>query len=193
MASMTKKLGRPTKYNEKISKLICDRISKGESLASICKDEGFPDRGIVFDWQRIHPDFHHRMSIARENQVMGLADELMDLARDGSIDTQRAKLQIDTVKWLLAKLLPRAYGDKVPAPEPSKLLSDQSKPSEQDVGNELLKDSLAAWDAASKGEVPAQSRRHDDDLPPNVRKRPKEETMADVLDRFRGKGTRRDD
>src|ERR1700722_4782033 len=79
---MTKKLGRPTKYNDKISRLICTRIAEGESLKSICKSPDLPNRTTVLDWLRLFPSFNDRYRLSREAQVLGLADELLDIVRD---------------------------------------------------------------------------------------------------------------
>lgn len=64
----------------------------------------------------------------KERQIEALVDEILDIADDGSQDyivnkdgkvvaniehIHRARLRIDTRKWLAAKLCPRLYGDKV--------------------------------------------------------------------------------
>lgn len=65
---------------------------------------------------------------AKEQQQELQEDELLDIADDGTNDTyvddegkvrvdhdhiQRSKLRIETRKWLMAKLKPKKYGDKV--------------------------------------------------------------------------------
>jgi len=67
-------------------------------------------------------------SRARELQMYGIADEILEIADDGSKDirvtpegretvdyeiVQRSKLKVDSRKWLLSKLLPKVYGDKI--------------------------------------------------------------------------------
>ena len=43
-----------------------------------------------------------------------MADELLDIA-DGDGDVQRDRLRVDTRKWILSKLVPKKYGNKVTA------------------------------------------------------------------------------
>lgn len=70
---------------------------------------------------------------AKEIQAEGFAEELMDIADDGTNDwmekldkdgkpigwmlngehVQRSKLRVDTRKWVASKLLAKKYGDKI--------------------------------------------------------------------------------
>jgi len=68
--------------------------------------------------------FAVRYARARERGYQRLADELLELADadctgpDGKPDNalvQQRRLQVDTRKWLLSKLLPKQYGDRVTA------------------------------------------------------------------------------
>jgi hypothetical protein len=57
-----------------------------------------------------------RYARAREHQFAYWADEIKsisDLTRSDMGAVQKARLQIDTRKWLLAKLLPKVYGDRI--------------------------------------------------------------------------------
>ena len=36
----------------------------------------------------------------------------MDIAQDETIDVQRARLMVDSAKWIACKLIPDVYGDK---------------------------------------------------------------------------------
>lgn len=57
-----------------------------------------------------HPDYAR----ARENQCHALAERCAEIAQGATAETERpARLQIDTLKWLVSKLLPSTYGDKV--------------------------------------------------------------------------------
>jgi predicted Zn-dependent protease len=67
------------------------------------------------------PGFAGRYAQARERCLRRLADEALAIADkpclfNGIPDNalvQQARLQIDTRKWYLSKLLPRQFGDKV--------------------------------------------------------------------------------
>lgn len=92
-----------------------------------------PHESTVRSWARDDVDkFSTQYTRAREIGYYGMADDLVDIADDGTNDyvekerengtkfiafdaehVQRSKLRVDTRKWLLAKALPKVYGDKV--------------------------------------------------------------------------------
>jgi hypothetical protein len=125
--------GRPTKYTAKLAKEICERLAGGESLRSICRDELMPTRQTVINWSIDEGhEFFDQYARARLIQYHLLADDLIDIADDGSNDwmlregkngetlgwvvngeaVQRSKARLDTRKWMLSKMLPKVYGDK---------------------------------------------------------------------------------
>jgi hypothetical protein len=76
-------------------------------------------------------DFREQYARARDAQADTLADEIIDIADDGSNDwmerelesgktievvnaehISRSKLRVDARKWVAAKLKPKKYGDK---------------------------------------------------------------------------------
>jgi hypothetical protein len=107
--------GRPSVYSDAMAEEICNRLAVGESLKSICQDDGMPDERAVRRWS-LDPDhpFSPRYARAREYGFQRMADELLEIA-DGATpeDVQSARLRCDTRKWMLAKMLPKVYGDKL--------------------------------------------------------------------------------
>lgn len=121
--------GRPTAYTSEIAETICNRLAAGESLRAICETEGMPDESTVRAWAIENREgFSPHYARAREVQFERWADEILEIADDGSRDTvvnadgveivnhdhiNRSRLRVDTRKWLLSKLLPKKFGDKV--------------------------------------------------------------------------------
>ena len=106
--------GRPTKYSKKIAIKICQRISSGESVRTICKDKKLPCAATVFFWL-LDDDkkwFLEQYETARNTQAENMFEELLDIADNDDGDVQRARLRIDTRKWYLSKVLPKKFGDK---------------------------------------------------------------------------------
>ena len=126
--------GRPTKYTKALGDRICERLASGESLNRICKDDGMPDKSNVFRWllsdADVYKGFRDNYAKAREIQYQNMADELIDIADDGSNDwmekenkdgetyyalngeaVQRSRLRVDTRKWFMSKVLPK-FADK---------------------------------------------------------------------------------
>ena len=106
-------LGRPDEYTEEKGAAICTRISQGESVRSICIDEDMPNASTVFRWIAVHPSFSKQYALAKECGAEKMADEIMAIADQDGADVQRDKLRVDTRKWLLSKLQPKKYGDRV--------------------------------------------------------------------------------
>lgn len=108
--------GRPSLYSPELVESIAERLSQGEPMAQICRDEGMPAYRTVKDWMDSKPDVSAAIARAREEGFDAIAARLRDVARgrEGSTaDVQRDKLIIETDLKLLAKWDPKRYGDKV--------------------------------------------------------------------------------
>lgn len=131
MAGKKGRSGRPSKFSGEISAVICERLSRGEPLAAICRDEGMPGYQTVRDWMDANPDFSVSIARARESGEDWLAAECIEIANTPCIGeeleldesgavvkTKRGdmlghrKLQIDTRLKLLAKWNPKKWGDR---------------------------------------------------------------------------------
>ena len=42
-----------------------------------------------------------------------MAEDIIDISNDETLDPNDKRIRIDTRKWLLSKLLPKTYGDKL--------------------------------------------------------------------------------
>lgn len=128
---MPNPIGRPTDYSLEVTGEICTRLACGESLNRICKDPHMPSIDTVYRWLFKHPEFSEKYAQARDDQADTLADEMLLIAdtpqvgviritkADGKVEvreqdmTQHRTLQIETRKWIAARLKPRKYGNKV--------------------------------------------------------------------------------
>jgi hypothetical protein len=109
-------------YTEAIAAEICDRLENGEPLNEICRSPHMPDPKAVRKWVHDRPGFGPRYARAKSIGYERLADEVIEigdspcLGPNGYVDNaavQRARLMSDNRKWLLSKVLPKIYGDKV--------------------------------------------------------------------------------
>lgn len=119
--------GQPTIYTAKIAMEICDRLSKGESLRSICRREEMPAINTVLNWlfDHKHLAFEKDYERAREIQAdvifeetFEIADDSLKIVKNGKVSTANARvnalrLQVDTRKWALARMKPKRYGERV--------------------------------------------------------------------------------
>lgn len=109
---------------------ICLRISGGETLRSICREEGKPSWVSVYRWLELDPAFKLRFTHARDLGFDAIAEEALEIANtpcegtkyeDGPLGSKQVredmlghrKLQIETRLKLLAKWSPKKYGDRV--------------------------------------------------------------------------------
>lgn len=102
---------------EKVMDYICESIaSSNKGLVTILSN-GFnglnlPDYVTIDRWLREDEALCQRYAIAKDSQADYLAEEMIELA-DTCTDPQKARLQIDTRKWIAAKLKPKKYSDKL--------------------------------------------------------------------------------
>ena len=127
-----KKLGRPSDYCEEVVQEICDRLSEGEGLVSICNDDHMPEQKTVYRWLSSKEEFCQRYTRAREEQADTLADQILAIAdespetvpvydKEGNVIDIKIdagyvayqKQRIEARKWTAMKLKPKKYGDKV--------------------------------------------------------------------------------
>ena len=108
--------GRPSGYSEEIAANICERLAIGESLRSICRDDGMPSVTSVMRWLSVNLAFREQYAHARELQAEYRVDEIVEIAdkdeADDPVKVNRARLRIDTRKWAASKLAPKKYGDQ---------------------------------------------------------------------------------
>lgn len=127
------KTGRPSSYSVEIADEICERIALGESVRQICLLNDMPEERTFYRWLLNHDEFCQKYARAKEAQADRFNEELTEIADDGRNDwverenqrtgstfialneeaIARAKLRIETRKWLMGKHKPKKYGDKI--------------------------------------------------------------------------------
>lgn len=131
---MTKKTnkpkGRPTLLTYPLVNKICARLAEGESLRGICADKDMPDKATVMRWLAANTEFRDQYARAREVQADFWAEQIIEISdtpvegvrtEDGKDGTKTVRedmlghrrLQVDTRKWLMARMAPKKYGDRL--------------------------------------------------------------------------------
>jgi len=129
---MAKKKGRPSKYTKELADAICERLAMGESMRTVSKDETMPAMSTMFKWLRENDNFSEQYARAKQESADAMAEEILDIADDGTNDWEtiefengykkevinhevlaRSRLRVDTRKWLMSKMKPKKYGDKI--------------------------------------------------------------------------------
>lgn len=119
--------GRPSKFTMELAEKICERMSKGEPLAQICRDDGMPAVRTINDWRAQDAEVSAMFGRARDEGYDAIAQQCLDIADQSEMDTiatehgdrpntewiSRSKLRVETRLKLLAKWDPRRYGEKI--------------------------------------------------------------------------------
>lgn len=124
-------MGRPSDFTQELADRICAELAEGKSLRTVCRADDMPDKSTVFKWLRTIPEFADHYTKAKEEAADALFEETVDIADDGSNDWiasndpdnpgykfnnehyQRSRLRVDTRKWMMSKMKPKKYGDRV--------------------------------------------------------------------------------
>ncbi len=105
-----------TRYSRELADLLCEQLAAGRTLRSVCRDDGMPSRQAVQKWIAGDIDgFAERYEAARQLGYAAMEDEIIDLSDEAALDMAavgKARLQVDSRKWVLAKSLPKRYGDR---------------------------------------------------------------------------------
>ncbi len=119
------KVGRPTDYTREKANEICNQLSEGISLRTVCLSNNMPDKATVFRWLRDYKEFHDQYAHAKEESTNAQHEVLEDLGDQAiklaqSVDSkasgavvQAVKLKADNLKWLMSKMKPKKYGEKL--------------------------------------------------------------------------------
>ncbi len=120
-------------FTEQRAEEICSRMAAGETLPQICRDAHMPSPNVVrYTWTEKYPAFSDAYIRARHALVDHWAEETIDIADDSTNDyvdrevragravrvvdqehIARARLRVDARRWLVSKLNPKSYGDRV--------------------------------------------------------------------------------
>jgi hypothetical protein len=108
-------------FDAEYAAAICRQIAEGKTLTAICRegqeaDPTFPSRGLVVDWTLRYPEFAQEYNLARRKQLFAYVDEIIDIADNTPVipgRTHQQKLRIEARQWVLTKLNPEIFGDKL--------------------------------------------------------------------------------
>ena len=107
---------------------VCKILSEGNSLVSVFRDN---DLGIkkskFYQLLNEHEDFVDKYARACEDRSDLLFEEILDIADENEADAyidngeakidgntvQRSRLKIESRKWMLGKMNPKKYGERI--------------------------------------------------------------------------------
>jgi hypothetical protein len=96
---------------------ICQRVEDGESLRAISLDLGVP-LSSANKWIDIDENRRVHYAQARDSRAEGYFEDLDDVSKDATtaltaVEVAGLRLKADNIKWKLARMNAKKYGDKV--------------------------------------------------------------------------------
>lgn len=119
-------------YTEEVIAVWCDKIlaqiESGKSVKEILEQDGYPVRSTFYSWLNKSPELVQRYKDATDVRADKIFDEMLEIADNKADDfyydkngdkqfssnsVNRTRVQIDTRKWMLGKMTPTKYSDKI--------------------------------------------------------------------------------
>ncbi len=114
------------KEKDKLIDKVCDMMSTGVPCGKSCEKVGVP-KSTFLGWTKAGGRAADRYALARDEMIHSLAEDVLliadkdpvsvvdnnGIARYDSAAVQHQRLRVDSRKWLLSKMMPKVYGDKV--------------------------------------------------------------------------------
>ena len=116
------------KYTQELFDKICESIAtSSRSVTNICKDYDI-SRSNFLIWVEKTTENQDKYARAKHQQMDFMAEEIIEIADDSSGDNKitdlgsevqnsefinRSRLRVDARKWLMSKLAPRKYGERL--------------------------------------------------------------------------------
>lgn len=112
----------PPDTKAEVIEQILSLVDDGKSLRQACKEIDFP-RKTFEGWLEADEELSAQYARARENRAEKIFEEILTIAdrpapttdsgATDSGDVQHRRLQIDARRWMLGKMSPKKYGDKI--------------------------------------------------------------------------------
>lgn len=111
-------MGRPAIFSAELAAEVLSRLAEGRSLRSVCQDEEMPSISTVMKWLREDDAFSQQYACAREARADVMFEELDDVSEDAAsaenaVKVAGLRLKADNIKWKLARMAPKKYGEKL--------------------------------------------------------------------------------
>lgn len=126
LAKATPKTGKRIAYTDELGERICRVIATHTwSLQKMCDTYNFfpKSKETLYEWRYDYETFALNYARAKADQADLFIQEVLTISDDESGDilpdgrsnnarVQRARLMVDTRKWIACKVLPKVYGDR---------------------------------------------------------------------------------
>ncbi len=115
---VVRRVGRPTVFSAAVASKICALVADGKTWRDVAKKPGMPALRTLARWMSENEEFWQQHARAREARAeVLLADfekerKKLSTCRD-HVKIRAIEVNINALKWLMAKFYRRVYGDKL--------------------------------------------------------------------------------
>lgn len=108
-------IGRPSTFSEEKALRMCELVAQGYSLRKAVEiDPTLPPHSTFLLWCHENPALANQYARARASAMHALAEDIMQISdATDPANVNVARLQVETRKWLMSKLAPNVFGDRV--------------------------------------------------------------------------------
>lgn len=111
--SSASNMPKVVEWTDELESAILSDVEAGLSLRATAEKHGI-SKALILKKARDVEFFRDHYARAKEIQLDHMAEEIISIADSADKeDHQVARLRVDTRKWLLSKLVPKKYGDRV--------------------------------------------------------------------------------
>lgn len=98
---------------ENQKKIVLAELEMGKSLRAACQEADISEPTSFLRLLNSEPDLATQYARAREIGWSFLGEDLIEVSDDTSIPSDHRRIMVDTRKWMLSKMLPKIYGDRL--------------------------------------------------------------------------------
>lgn len=115
-------------FSQEVADNVLSLLAEGKSLRKAAEESGVSAQSVL-RWVEANPEFAEQYTHTRARAYQMLADEIIEISDEVEVEATykgddvkldmsasavaRNRLRVDTRKWMLAKMLPKVYGDKL--------------------------------------------------------------------------------
>jgi|SRR5215472_2120564 len=102
------------RYNHRRAMIFCYEIAQNSTRVQAAERAGINSEMTIYQWLKDEPDFREAYEQAKEMRAHKIFDHLQTLSRTANAENAAAvKLMVNTDQWILGRLLPKVYGDRI--------------------------------------------------------------------------------
>lgn len=101
-----------TKDQKNKAARVCQIVASGVSLREACRVVKIAP-STFRTWRIASGDLETQYARAKEDRATNIFEDILNIVDDSDADPQDRRIRMDARKWMLGKMSPKRYGDKL--------------------------------------------------------------------------------